>query len=422
MIASGSTFTLTKEVPVGRTFLRWLPAFASVLCAGGLVAACGGGGDTSSGGSAGSTNSGGSGGTGGVSTGGNGGEGAGNPLGCDPPCVDPQECSVAKQCIDPGTCLEDGDCDPGTVCDAPSKACVPGGQCGGKEVAADPVAPNMLIVLDRSCSMTATVNGVSKWEIAVKAIQTMTTSFNGKIRFGLTMFPDLVTPSCGQDAIAVPVGPGNEMTISDMLGNALVNADPYFPNGPCVTNIDTAMEQAATEPAFLDMERDSYALLLTDGKQSSGCAAAGGDNGTTMIIKDLHDTQMVPTFVIGFGDGIDPAQMNTFADAGGVPAGDPTKYYDASDQASLDAALDVIANKTLGCSFTLDEAPPNPDEIFVFFDNVEKVMRDASHMSGWDYDAATNQVTFYGATCDKLKAGEVTDVDIVFGCDEPTPT
>jgi hypothetical protein len=350
-----------------------------------------------------------------------GGQGGGVTTGCTPACTDPQVCSVAGACIDPGTCLEDGDCGAGTVCDKPTKTCVPGGMCGGQEAKAEAVAPNILIVLDRSCSMTEKVNGVSKWAIAVKAIQTMTTNYTGKIRFGLTMFPDLVAPNCEQDAIPVPVAPGTEATISTMLGNALVNNDPYFPNGPCVTNIDTAMQQAATEPAFTDPDRDSYALLITDGKQSNGCSAAGADAGTTMIIKTMHDTAMVSTFVLGFGGAIDANQMNTFADAGGVPAGDPQKYYDASDQASLDMALATIADKTLGCTFQLADVPPNPDEIYVFFNNVESIARDATHMKGWDYDAANNQVTFYGAQCAELKAGTVTDVDIVFGCNQPTP-
>ncbi|MBK8258695.1 MAG: VWA domain-containing protein [Polyangiaceae bacterium] len=395
-----------------------------VACAIGIpaaLAACDGGGETTGTGAAGASTTGGSGGST-STTGGTAGSGAGIPGGCEPACVEPQICSVAGQCIDPGTCLKDGDCPEGTVCDTNTKTCVPGGGCGGKEAKAEAVAPNLLIVLDRSCSMTQAAGGGTKWEVAVAAIQNMTAVFNGKIRFGLSMFPDLVDPQCQQADIIVPVAPATEMTISDMLGAALQQNDPYFPNGPCVTNIDTAMEQATTEPAFLDPDRDSYVLLITDGKQSSGCSAAGGDNGTTMIIQNLHDMMGVPTFVLGFGNGIDPAQMNTFADAGGVPAGDPTKYYDASDQMSLDAALTTIANKTLGCTFSLDEMPPNPDEIFVFFDNTTKVAKDPTHAMGWDYDPATNQITFYGPTCDSLKAGEITDVDIVFGCDEPTPT
>ena len=392
--------------------------FASSLVTLSLIAGCGSSDTQSSSGGSGTTSTttaqGGTGGAG-------GGQAGGVATGCDPACVDPQVCSVTGVCIDKGTCLGDGDCGAGTICDVPTKTCVPGGMCGAQEAKADAVAPNILIVLDRSCSMTAKVNGVSKWEIAVKAIQTMTTTYTGKIRFGLTMFPDLVAPSCEQDVIPIPVAPGTEAAISTMLGDALVNNDPYFPDGPCVTNIDTAMQQATTEPAFTDPDRDSYALLITDGKQSSGCNAAGADAGTTMIIKTLHDTQMVPTFVLGFGGEVDPAQMDIFAEAGGVPSAGASKYYDASDQASLDMALTTIANKTLGCTFVLQEVPPNPDEIYVFFDNVTSVLRDATHMKGWDYDAGSNQVTFYGQQCEDLKAGVVTDVDIVFGCNEPTP-
>jgi hypothetical protein len=409
---------------MARSSYRWLASVVAVLFAGSIAAACGGSGQSGSTGGGGSTSStGGTGGTGGIGGNtGSGGDGAGIPIGCDPACVDPQFCSAAYVCIDEGTCLEDSDCTRGTICDKPNKTCIPGGMCGGKEAKADPIAPNLLIVLDRSCSMTAKINGVTKWEIAVKAINTMTTSFAGKIRFGLTLFPDLTGGNCKQDAIPIPVTPGNEMAIQELLNAALMANDPYFPDGPCVTNIDSAMEQATTEPAFADTDRGSYALLLTDGQQSSNCATAGGDAGTEMIIKDLHDTKMVPSFVLAFGDEqeLDPVELDKFATLGGVPSAGVHKYYDAADQMSLDAALKAIADKTLGCTFSLDETPPNADEIFVFLDNLT-VARDATHMKGWDYDPANNQVTFYGEECSKLKAGSITDVDIVFGCDEPTP-
>ena len=124
---------------------------------------------------------------------------------------------------------------------------------------------------------------------------------------------------------------------------------------------------------------------------------------------------------MGFGGEVDPVQMDIFAEAGGVPATGATKYYNASDQASLDAALAVIAEKTLGCVFTLQETPPNADEIYVFFNNTDSIPRDATEADGWNYDPATNEVTFYGPACEALKQGDVTDVDIVFGCNEPTP-
>jgi hypothetical protein len=377
-----------------------------------IIAACSGNTVTSSG-----SSMGGSSGSIGSNTG-------GSVLGtCTPACAAPQFCGSTNMCLDPGKCVADADCGPGTICDIPTSTCKPGGGCAGQEIIADPVPPNLLVVLDRSCSMTQVVSGgMNKWQIAVAALNKMTTDYAMKIRFGLTMFPDLVTPNCGQDKIAIPVGPSNEMAIQTMLTSALKAADPYYPDGPCVTNIDTAMQQAQGEPAFMDMTRDSYALLLTDGNQA-GCSSAGGDPGTLKIIQDLY-TQKVSTFVLGFGSGVDPTQLNLFADAGGVPSGNATKhFYDAADQMSLDAALTTIASKTLSCIFKLQTVPSDPSQVFVFFDKDPKgVFRDPSHTSGWDYDAATNQITFYGTDCASLKGGAVKTVDIVLGCNMPPPT
>ncbi len=356
-------------------------------------------------------------------TGGAGGEGGGISVDCNGECVPPQFCSVEEQCIDAGTCLGDGDCADGLKCDETTQVCVPGGDCGGAEASIAAIPPNLLIVLDRSCSMDQAVNGgMTKWEIAVAAVNQLTTAYDGKIRFGLAVFPDKVTPDCKQDQISIPVDPAASAAIQAMLTAALDKQDPFFPDGPCVTNIDTAMQQAATEPAFLDTDRQSFALLITDGKQSSGCSSGGGDAGTTQTITDMA-TAGVGTFVVGFGSGIDATQMNIFADAGGLPSGDPTNhFYLADDQASLDMALDTIATATLSCTFDLSEVPPDPTQIYVFFDNDPAgVAKDPTHTDGWDYDPATNQVTFYGPACDAIKSETVSDVDIVFGCNEPTP-
>ena len=363
------------------------------------------------------------GGAGASTSSGTAGSGAGTIVTCDPPCESGTFCSVAGVCIGDGTCLGDGDCSDGTVCDVDTKSCVPGGGCDAQEVTIEYVPPNMLISLDRSCSMTGNVNGDTKWEIAVSAITTLTTNFASKLRFGLALFPDKVNPNCQQDATSVPVGDANEAAIQTLLADALVNGNLYYPNGPCVTNIDTAMQQAAAEPAFLDPDRASFVLLITDGKQA-GCNAAGGDSGTTQIIGDLYQTSGVPTFVVGFGSGVDPAQLDIFAVAGGVPNPDPAAdFYPAEDQASLDAALDQIASATLSCTFVLESTPDDPSKIYVFFDNdPTPIAKDPSHQNGWDYDPASNTITFYGATCDLLKDGQVADVDVVLGCAEPTPT
>jgi hypothetical protein len=338
-------------------------------------------------------------------------------------CPSGNTCSVTKKCIPNGTCQGDGDCDAGYQCDTATSTCVPGGGCGAKEFKIEAVAPNMFISLDRSCSMTAGGGGgQTKWQIAVAALNQMLTNLQGKVRWGLGLFPDVVGDKCAQDKPQFAVADGNEPGITALLTAALNAADPFFPDGPCVTNIDTAIQQASQEPAFADTTRKSYVLLITDGKQY-GCNLAGGDTGTESIIQQMN-TNGVSTFVVGFGSGVDPAQLNKFADAGGVPNVDPTDptthYYKANDATSLEAALKKISGSIVGCTFTLDSTPPDPSKIYVFFDNA-KVARDTNHSAGWDYDPKTNQITFYGADCDKLKTNQVTDVDVVFGCDQPTP-
>jgi hypothetical protein len=338
---------------------------------------------------------------------------------CTPACETGQFCSHNGTCIPDGTCAIDEDCLPGMQCD-PNNMCVPGGDCGATEVAIEPIPPNMLIVLDRSCSMTDVVMGTPKWTSAVTAINQLTTNFAGDIRWGLTMFPDTVTPNCGQSTIPVPVAPGNETAIQTLLNNSLMTSDANYPDGPCVTNIDSAMQQAATEPALDDTMRKSFVMLITDGMQS-GCSLAGGNNGTKTIISNLNTMRDVKTFVVGFGGATDTANMDQFAVNGGTALATSPRYYQADNAMELEMALGTIADLVIGCDFVLTDPPVDLQELFAFFNNTTSVPRDLTHMNGWDYDPATMTLTFYGMYCDQLSAGQVTDVDIVYGCAGPTP-
>jgi hypothetical protein len=317
-------------------------------------------------------------------------------------------------------CDTDEQCGQGGVCDLATHVC----GCGGVAVASQLVAPNLLVVEDRSCSMTQAVGASTKWQIAVAALQKMTTDLAGKARFGLSLFPDKTGDACTQDAILVPVAPGSETAIQSLLGAALAKTDPLYPAGPCVTNIDTAMAQAAAEPALADKARASSVVLITDGGQA-GCTAGGGDTGTIAAIEALA-ARGVGTFVVGFGASVKTSSLDAFAAAGGRvnPAG-PHKYYDAQSTASLDAALAAIGKAaTLSCDLALAAGPPNDDAslIYVYLDRSPPPLpRDTSHTNGWDYDPATKTVHLYGAACDKLKSGASVSESVVFGCPGAPP-
>jgi hypothetical protein len=341
------------------------------------------------------------------------------PGACQLACSSGAFCSAAGGCIPSGTCRAKEDCEAGKTCDAPSQRCVLESACGAESAGAQIVAPNVLLVLDRSCSMTKLVGGRSKWSVAVDAVGAMTTTLAGRARFGLALFPDKQGDSCTQGQLAVAVAPGSEGPIRTLLQSSLATSDANYPSGPCVTNIDTGMKQAADEPTLTDPTRKSSVVLVTDGAQSSGCGAAGGDAGTERIIAALAQ-RGVKTYVVGFGSEVDAVQMNKFAIAGGAPVSDPTtKFFKAESAATLTAALRTIATSTLSCEFRLTKNPQDPSKVFVFFEGTTSVPRDPTRAQGWDYDARTNTVTFYGATCDALRSGQVQKVDVVLGCNAP---
>lgn len=351
---------------------------------------------------------------------------------CDPACGPGELCSVTNRCIPSGTCAAPGDCSKGETCDmgdGGTNKCVPGGGCGGTQISAQTIPPSLLITLDRSCSMTAKIDTgdggkLDKWSIAVDAINRLMKTYKGKIRFGLIMFPDPALRSaagmarCPMMTEQVPLGPGNEKTIADILDAATVKASAAYPSGPCVTNIDNAVELAAMDPEIGDKTRSQFVLLVTDGEQA-GCTIGGGDPGTMAAVHALYTDGGVSTFAIGFGGAADPAFLSNVAIEGGTPLPDasfPNLFYNAANDVELNGALDSIAKKTLGCVLKLGSVPPDPNQLYVFVDGDAGVSRDPGHTSGWDYSSADNSVTFYGAICDGLKAGSVSDVQVVYGC------
>ena len=165
---------------------------------------------------------------------------------------------------------------------------LPDATCGGQMLDLTYVPPNLGIMLDRSCSMTQKLTGTqtTKWMAAVAAINHVLSSYASTVRWGLTVFPDTTGEACAEDASIFPIGAHNATPISTMLTASLTSTDPYYPDGPCVTNIDTGVEAAATDPALNETGRSSFMMLVTDGAQSSGCDLGGGNAGTEAAIAD----------------------------------------------------------------------------------------------------------------------------------------
>jgi hypothetical protein len=260
---------------------------------------------------------------------------------------------------------------------------------------------DLLLVVDKSGSMDDPLdNGDRKWPVMRDALTTVVEQYQSGIRFGLMLYP--VGDSCLAGGVDAQVAMQNAGPISGDL-------DATRPEGGTPTH--TTLAGAQSYYASVTSPGARYVLLATDGEPN--CGDPNDDEAPTVTesiaaIGSLRDNAIM-TFVLGFGGNVNnhPDTLQAMADAGGT--GD---YFAANSPEELAAALGAIAGEVglPSCSFRLDRSPSDASELVVY-----QVSQDSSHQSGWDWDAGTNTLTFYGAACDAILGGQTDSVTIQFG-------
>jgi hypothetical protein len=278
-----------------------------------------------------------------------------------------------------------------------------------------------MILQDRSSSMTEMIGGETKWEIASSAVGQMTASFDDVISFGIDFFNE-----------------NGNCSVSDQAAS-----DTLLANGQNIVDLMIAYGTQQTTPLYLGMQNyldDTHApvffsegamrylIIISDGQDScgsDGTTAGVGPIGFNITPDDLTTltTQIVTdfdigVFVIGFGSGIDPNQLNAIAAAGGT---DFTEYLDAQNAAELETTLNAIAESVVGCVYELGEYDPSEvdaDMVNFYFDE-EPVPHDpgCAQNTGWTWldEDAKNTVEFCDTACNDLKNG-VERISAEMGC------
>jgi hypothetical protein len=402
-----------------------------------VMSACGGSGTGGGGGADGGGGGGGDGGGGGGCT--SAADCTGDEV-CNPssgeceaglPCEAHGECGTGGHCAD-GTCEPNetgGTCDDDANCPA-GDTCIDGFcGCEGVAFAAMPIVPNMMIVLDKSGSMTEDLEGdcprldnsndcvyppdngtkdnpaydgpPDKWAVATDAMSAVLDSHGSKVRFGLVTFAS--NSSCGTGHVRVDTGPNTKAMIQSVMNTT-------SPIG--ATPIGATLNALVGYNGLDDGNRTNYVLLVTDGQDTCGGNASGAAG-------NLYDQNpRVKTFVVGFGGGVNAGELNQTAVEGHTDRPGATKYYQADDATELQNALDTILGSVLSCEYQLDQVPEDLSQLYVYADG-DPVDRDQTQTDGWDYDSASGTITFYGQICHDLQAGTVTDLNIVYGCPGP---
>lgn len=271
------------------------------------------------------------------------------------------------------------------------------------------VAPNIMMVVDESGSMKDQIAGsnMSKWTALQGAVNNLLNTYMGSAQWGLSIFPHDPANSCGAGQIDVPVAANTTMTILSKL-NAL-NDNTIGGNTPTEQTLQGMLGSAA---GLADATRANYVLLMTDGLPNCG----GNGGAVAKVIGQLYAEQpSVRTFVVGIGDGTssDPATLNSWADAGHTARAGTTKYYQVNTVNDLQSSFADIINGVASCTYQLSMTPPDPS-LVVAYVNGMAVPQDPAN--GTTYDAGSNSIIFHGASCDSIKNGGATSLDIIYGC------
>ena len=343
-----------------------------------------------------------------------------------------------------------------------------GKNCGGTAVEAAPAQVNVLLVVDRSGSMTGKPAGFtdSKWNTLKGAFSTALPEVAELISLGLKLYPTgnsgdfNETGQCNVNpGVELSIAPGQDSataisseldkTSSSPAGmtptaKALGDALTYFTSGDgqalegtnyvllatdggpncgsdasCVFKGDPFTE-GQTEAASCTLNIDNNCAPLPSCPPGSVCTAAYqclDDDASVSAISAL-DAAGIKTIVVGMpGSEAYQATLDAMAVAGKLPASSTSpRYHKVTDSAGLTATLrDITRTVIRSCEIQLPSVPPDKSKVNVFLDG-EVIPKDDT--TGWKYDLTVEPpvVLLTGDVCAHVEQVGVESISVEFGC------
>lgn len=341
------------------------------------------------------------------------------------------------------------------------------GACGTAAIPTERVPGSLLLVFDRSSSMSEDVNGnregdrgfmaPTKWDASEQAISAALGTASDELGVGLLLFPTLVGDVCD-----VSIGPGVPQlpmaplaTNRSLITNTLASG-PMGGNTP----IHAAMHAGYQYLDSLTTSGQRGLVLVTDGAENCD---RSGDAAILDEVQRRHDVDGYLTFAVGLTS--DDNFLSSVALNGGTPrdttcmaecvppitrcsspadcgagarcvvgfcvsSGTPDCCSYTAGTASFttdfQAAIDAIARRFLeSCVFRLPRGAdpsmfdPNRVNVGVTFDGEPRTVlgrRADTTMDGWDYTSDTQDaIVIEGPICDRLLHAPA-QVEIVLGC------
>ena len=326
--------------------------------------------------------------------------------------------------------------------------CVTEGVCGNEihDIVFD--APNIYFILDKSGSMGALDGGKTRYSIVRDAAIDMINSLGTLINIGAAVFPhgNVQNEPCSAGAEVFPVTPGvpydPDQETEVVTGFRVATGGSPFGGTPISASL------AAIQQNLDDLGGTTIAILLTDGGPNCNAAAtcdestcmphiegecATGEDccqaghavyGPLLCVDEpasVGEIQAIANlgidvYVIGItGSAFYSGVLDNMAVAAGTDQSGAA--YAVDDLDTLASLFGQIAGEAISCELPLNDPPEMPGFTNVYL-GCDVVTYDPAQ--GWDWKDDTT-VRLNGASCQKLKSGQVGQVTIATGCPTDVP-
>ncbi len=283
-----------------------------------------------------------------------------------------------------------------------------GGTAGCMEmmVEAQPQPPDIMLVLDRSGSMTSLTGFMrTRWDDLLDSVMALVASYDAQVNFGARFLPPVDTPWTME---CDPNDPHNtEVEARCRTGD--FNGDGYG-RGKWCRYTDQAGHRGRTRSPHWALRVTGGAVHHFSGRRETNtCGTPPEIEALLAAAYNGGNTPTIKTYALSLGWEVD--ELQGYAEAGGSENYIPTENFE-----ELTAALDQIVGGVISCVVELDPPPPHPDSIDVSVDGVayEKV-DDCASESGWVWTSADKDaIELCGAACSQLK--EIGVAEIVYHC------
>ena len=302
--------------------------------------------------------------------------------------------------------------------------------CPETEITLYPVVPEVLIMMDRSNSMT--YDGF--WEATRDAVISIADEYQGKIMIGLSVFPDMSCINGTDSDCYVSTSPlvGVDFSTAAAISSALL---PMTTCGgtPVAETLLNMRDYLLGRPR----ENPRIIMIATDGAPNcnlglnpytcdctcfSGedCALCYESNFPANCLDDLRTyaaldalrSDGIKTYVIAMsGAAVNWGEvMQEMAGHGGTE-----DFYSAENPEDVQAMFDTITSLVSECQFSIEPSEVSDPWLVNLYLDGELLPMDPEGRTGWGW-ASETRIEFFGPPCNMIVSGTVDDIKATYGC------